>query len=181
MSEALRTIDLHLLSEESFLALPETVDRVELIDGEVVMSPAPTALHQLVAGRLFWHLESWARARRSFRVLNAPVDVRLAVGRIVQPDIAVWDEPFDVRKTPISQLPLLVVEVLSSDPQYDRLTKRLLYLQAGIAEYWIVDPEGRFVEQMRGRGLRERVAVTERLSTPALPGLEIDLREVFET
>lgn len=180
MSGALRVIDLHLMSEEEFLALPETTERVELIDGEVVMSPSPTPLHQLVSGRLFWHLEAWARARRPMLVLSAPVDLRLGLGRIVQPDIALWGSTFDVRHRPVTELPLLVVEILSEDRQYDRMTKRLLYAAAGIPEYWIVDPEARFVEQLKGKGLHERAAFTDRIGSELLPGLDIDLSEVFD-
>jgi Uma2 family endonuclease len=77
------------VSEEEFLALPESMDRIELIDGEVFLPPSPNPRHQLVLGRLFRVFAGWADAHAPAFVGLAPLDVRLAPGRIVQPDLFV--------------------------------------------------------------------------------------------
>jgi Uma2 family endonuclease len=67
-----------LVSESEFLALPETMDRIELLDGEVIASPSPSVLHQELLSRLVQLLRSWAEERdeRIF-VGHSPLDVGL--------------------------------------------------------------------------------------------------------
>ena len=71
-------------------------------------------------------------------------------------------------------MPQLCIEVLSTDRAYDRLTKRFLYAAAGVAEYWVVEPVG-LIERWWDAGLSRSEEVRGRLTTPLLPGLELDL------
>lgn len=130
-----------LVSEEEFLALPESTGPIELLDGEVYIPPAPTFEHQDCVLSLGTTLRAWARAHPPARVGLAPLDVRLGPNRIVQPDVALWVDGLASTASPIATVPTLIVEVLSPGSRgYDRLTKRLLYAEAGVAEYWILDP-----------------------------------------
>lgn len=171
---------LAFVSEEEFLSLPESLDKVELIDGEVVVSPSPSFFHQEVVGRLAALLRAWG-ARRQGRVTvgQAPLDVRFAPGRILQPDLFVilGGIPFD-HEGPIERIPELCVEVLSSRPSYDRLAKRIVYAEAGVQELWTVEP-GYFVEQWTGDGLRQVSRQERAVESSLLPGLRIDLTELF--
>jgi Uma2 family endonuclease len=168
------------VTEAEFLALPESNDKIELVDGEVIMSPSPSIRHQEIVARLFTLLRSW-RDRASFRgsVLAAPLDIRVGPERIVQSDIVVFTEalPMDA-PLPIQARPLLCVEVLSTNRVHDRVTKRYLYAQAGIPEYWCVDPEGE-VERFTGAGLSMAERLTEHLTTPLLPGFDLDVRALL--
>ncbi len=165
------------VSEAEFLELPVTHDRVELLDGEVIMAASPTRQHQDVVLRLARVLGAWADAHRPAYVGLAPLDVRIAAGRIVQPDLFVVLAGVGSEERPLSVVPDLVVEVLSERRSYDRLAKRVVYAEASVREYWLVDPDDRAVEVVEGlRTVRvERV----RLESAVLPGLSADVRSLW--
>jgi Uma2 family endonuclease len=167
------------VSEAEFLSLPESLDHVELIDGEVIVSPSPEFWHQEILLRLVVALRGWASTRPDVTVAAAPLDVRFAPNRILQPDAMVFLTKIDPRhRGPIDRVPEVCVEVVSTDRTYDRVTKRFVYAAAGVAEYWIVDPGG-FIERRSGKGLTGEELLDERLSSPLLPGFELDVARLF--
>lgn len=170
-----------LVSERDFLALPETMRQAELVDGEVVMPPSPSFWHHELLGRVVAALRTWsATAPSPVTVAQAPLDVRFAPGRILQPDAMVFLTRLDRQiESPLERIPEVCIEVLSTNRTYDRITKRFLYAEAGVQEYWIVDPSG-FVERRWGPALARTEELTDCLRTPLLPGLELDLSRVFE-
>ena len=119
--------------------LPDDGHRYELIDGSLLVSPAPRVAHQTVVGNL--HVLLRLACPAELRVLMAPFAVGLADDTEVQPDIIVAPRTqFTERDLPGP--PLLAVEVLSqSTRRIDLLLKRDRYEAAGIASYWIVDPD----------------------------------------
>lgn len=168
---------LHRVTEEEFLALPETMERVELLDGEIIAAPSPLGSHQFALGRLFSRLDAWASRDRNIWVALSPLDIRFGPERILQPDISVFTTVrprMDV--LPVTVIPEIVVEVLSGRRSYDRLTKRQVYLEAGVREYWIVDPENRVVEVVTPASSR---VLDDVLRSDAAPGLEIVIPELF--
>jgi Uma2 family endonuclease len=169
-----------LVSEREFLQLPESVDKIELVDGEVVVAPSPSFWHQEVLARIVSALRTWARKQpRPVTVGQAPLDVRFGPGRILQPDAFVLFGRVPRNHTgPIGAVPALCVEVLSSDRLHDRVTKRAIYGAAGVAEYWVVEPAG-MVERWAGPGLARADEVRGRLTSRLLPGFALDLRRVF--
>lgn len=169
-----------LVSEEGFLSLPESMEKIELIDGEVIMSPAPNTWHQELLLRIVFALRSWAqRAAPTAFVGISPLDVRFGPDRILQPDAIVVLSGVSLQAVgPIDRIPDLCIEVLSSNRAYDRLTKRHVYAEAGVSEYWVVEPSG-VVERWFGPGLGQSEVCAERLATSLLPGFELDLSELF--
>jgi Uma2 family endonuclease len=169
-----------LVTEEEFLALPESTDKIELVDGEVIVSPSPSYWHQEILGRLVSALRSWAaRQRRLVTVGQAPLDVRFGRNRILQPDAFVlFAQIARGHEGPVDRVPELCVEVLSSNRVHDRVTKRLLYAAAGVKECWTVDPAG-VVELWTGQGLSEGRSVRGVLTSPLLPRFRLDLRRLF--
>ena len=107
------------------------------------------------------------------------MDVRFAPDRILQPDAMVFFEalPHDVA-APLRRIPEICVEVLSSNRTYDRVTKRFMYAEAGVAEYWMVDPAG-LVERRSGPGLARREDIADRLTSELLPGFELDVAQLL--
>ena len=165
-----------LVTEEEFLALPETLDKVELIDGEVFEAPSPTFGHQWLARKILVALSVWADARGElFSVGHAPSDIRFAKGRILQPDIYVAHGRIS-RETvgPVDVIPFLCVEVLSRDRLHDRVTKRFVYAAAGVAESWVVEQTG-LVERWTGDDLDVAEEVTGVLTSKHLPDFSLDL------
>ncbi len=169
-----------LVRQGGVLSLPETVRPMELVDGEVVMAPSPSFWHQEVLARMFVALRSWATTRpESPTIIQSPMDVRFAPARILQPDAMVFLEPLPREvAAPIEQIPELCVEVLSTNRTYDRVTKRFLYAEAGVREYWIVDPRG-VIERRTGPGLAQVEELDTLLTSVLLPGFELDIRALF--
>jgi len=163
------------VTESEFLSLPESLDKIELLDGEVIVSPSPSVWHQEMLQRFVEALRAWAKAQGSaFHVLQAPLDVRLQPGRIVQPDAMVFRGRIDINhKGPLDRVPVLCLEVLSSNRAYDRITKRYVYSEAGVEELWLVDHG--CVEQCSDAGLSRICLQAERLVSDALPDLTLDL------
>ena len=119
-------------------ALPDDGLRYELVDGVLLVSPAPALTHQIAVINLLDQL--LRRAPADLRVLAAPLDVRFSGTRQLQPDVLVVP-----RETPTPRLerrPLLVVEVLSPSTRATDLTlKRHVFEQVGVPSYWLLDPE----------------------------------------
>jgi Uma2 family endonuclease len=140
VASALESLDLHPgpWTEDEFLAQPPN-PRVELLDGSLLVSPAGTGLHQWLSFQLCVVLN--AAAPRGMRALEA-VNVRVAPGRILIPDLTVLTRP-DLRalRYPAAAA-LLVVEITSPGNAYvDRAVKPQLYAQAGIPSYLRVELE----------------------------------------
>jgi Uma2 family endonuclease len=131
---------------EDYDALPDQ-PRCELLFGRLYLSPSPTPWHQLVALFLWRHLESIAEASGGF-AFSAPLDVVLADHSVVQPDVIYMSaDRLEILGRRIEGAPDLLIEVLSpGSGRRDRGEKLSLYGQAGIREYWIVDPEMRQIE-----------------------------------
>ena len=125
-------------------ALPDDGWRHELVDGALVMTPAPRWRHQSAVGRLFTVLD--AACPPELRVLVAPFSVVLGPDTVVQPDVLVAAQSA-ITETEAAGAPLLVVEVLSpSTTHIDLGLKRARYEAAGCPSYWVVDPGSPTVE-----------------------------------
>lgn len=167
----------HRVTEAEFLALPETMDRVELLDGEVIVAPSPLVRHQEVLGALFLQVAPWARANPPAKVFLAPLDIRFGPERILQPDLAVFvSAPPPADALPVPIVPEIVAEVLSQRRAYDRITKRAVYLEAGVREYWIVDPDNRVIEVVTPGASR---LVDAELVSGVAVGLTVELEPLF--
>ena len=133
---------------DDYARLPEGAP-YQLINGSLVMSPAPASYHQIVHARLFLALATRVDEQNLGQVMSAPVDVRLSDTDVVQPDLLfVAQERLDIiGEQVIDGAPDLVMEVLSpSTAHHDLTTKKRLYEMHGVHEYWVVDPKSRTVE-----------------------------------
>jgi Uma2 family endonuclease len=135
-------------TEVDYFSLPDTNRYVELSEGRLIMPPHPTYSHQTALQNLFLRLQAFVEEHRLGIVRFAPLPVRLWPGKIREPDIFfIAKEHKDRIGEEVCGVPDLVVEVTSSSTlKTDRMEKFQEYAQAGVAEYWIVDPQERTIE-----------------------------------
>jgi Uma2 family endonuclease len=123
--------------------------RYELIDGELLVTPAPRPRHQIAAAWLFERLAPYVNEQKLDRALWSPSDLELASEEITQPDVFVIPVP-SVRTWGEVQRLVLAIEVLSpSTARNDRTVKRRFYQRVGVPEYWIADLDAQLVERWR--------------------------------
>ena len=130
------------LTYEDLLALPDAGStRYELLDGELLVTPAPTTRHQESVLRIAAALLGYVR-RAGGRVLPGPVDVYFSEGTVFEPDVvALRGDRLDrVEDRRVVGAPDLVVEVSSpSTRRTDLVRKRRVYEREGVPEFWFVD------------------------------------------
>lgn len=147
----------HRWTRELVLALPEDGNRYELFDGELLMTPAPSGLHQLALSCLWSLLEPYVKVH-SGRVLTSPTDLSLGGEQLSQPDLFVMPSIPASRNWADFPNPALVIEILSpGTARFDRIVKRRRFQRAGIPEYWIVDLDARVIERWRPEDERPEI------------------------
>ena len=173
---------------EDYLRLPDDGRRYEVIRGVLYVSPSPKYNHQYVISMLFRTVGSFVFDHDLGIVLTAPFDVLMGeIATPVQPDLIFLRAGREPRaEDPNFQgSPDLVVEVLSpSNRRYDRKIKLEAYQEAGVQEYWLVDPmartvtinvlerNGRYVEFGRG-------GEGDMISSRVLEGFSLRVADLF--
>lgn len=138
------------LGYDDLLGMPDDGLIREILDGELVVTPAPSPLHQRVSKRLQRQLEDYFEARGLGEVFNAPLDAILGPHDVVEPDILIVTDTATISTRAIERAPMLVVEILSpSTERTDRTRKRDRYAVSGIEHYWLVSIEERSVLCLR--------------------------------
>jgi Uma2 family endonuclease len=131
--------------------LPDDGNKYELVRGELFVTPAPSVRHEDVLARLHAALVPYV-ARHSLGMVYRPRAVLRFEGSEVEPDLMVRPVGAPSSQDDWAKLPtpILVVEVLSATTRRrDLVHKRALYRDAGVPEYWVIDPEARQVRVVR--------------------------------
>lgn len=185
------------LPKEKFYTLADALtwdeqDRIELIQGSPVMMAPPSRAHQKISMALATQLSSYLAGKKC-EVYAAPFAVRLFeekddrpenVDTLVEPDISVICDPSKLDDIGCKGAPDLIMEILSpSTNRHDKLTKFNLYQQAGVREYWIVDPASKsvqiFVLEDGRYAAKDFGSAEETVRVNVLENCDIDLTQVF--
>lgn len=167
-------------TEEDYLELSDRGRLVELSDGDVEVLPLPTELDQLILMRLSAILFMFATENKLGDVRVAPLPVCLGPGKFREPDLIFMSKDHKHRIGKYWGVPDLAVEILSeSNAFHDRKIKRAEYEQAGVQEYWIIDPEAHTVEVIRFGNETRLLGGDDALTSTFFPGWSYSLRELF--
>jgi Uma2 family endonuclease len=132
-----------------YASLPNDGWRYEVMNGVLIMIPAPNKVHQSMVIRFVYYLFPHVDLVGLGKVIVAPFDVELTSRRVVQPDVLVVLNA-NLQNVTSSRLigpPDLAIEIASpGTASYDRLSKYEAYEQAGVSEYWLADTEERNIE-----------------------------------
>jgi Uma2 family endonuclease len=176
------------LTVEDYELFPDDGRRHEVVDGDHVVTPAPTVRHQRVLLRLVVAVHAAVDQGDLGEVLFAPTDVVLSRHDVVQPDLLfVGRERSAIVSERIDGAPDLAAEVLSpASRRTDELLKRRRYEAFGVRELWVVDPELEVVRvylrespQRFHRPLELSAERGDRLDSTLLPGFSLELARLF--
>ena len=131
-------------TEEDYYNLPEDI-RAELILGQIYYMSAPSRIHQEVLNSINNTIYNYIRSKNgNCKVYPAPFAVKLFQDddkTVVEPDISVICDPNKLTERGCTGAPDWIIEIVSpTNPSHDYVKKLNLYLDAGVREYWIVDP-----------------------------------------
>ncbi|GHV78661.1 hypothetical protein AGMMS49944_04520 [Spirochaetia bacterium] len=179
--------------------------RAEIIDGEVYEMSPPLLEHQRISRKLLIKFDTFLEGK-SCEVFAAPFGVRLFPTEdrrddtVLQPDLIVVCDASTLDERGCNGAPDLVIEILSpSNTTREQPLKFNRYLEAGVREYWVVEPEYRFVQvnildiepKVRGRYVTSVYGISDPkeadppryasdvVPVTVLPGLSIDLKTIF--
>jgi Uma2 family endonuclease len=163
-------------------------ERFELIHGEAYAMAAPGVTHQRVATQLIGEFYLFLKGKPC-EVFAAPFDVRLfyeedeSDDTVVQPDLVVVCDSEKLGPEGCRGAPDMVVEILSpSNTAVEMSLKLGLYLEAGVKEYWLVDPENKHIYAHRLNGSQHSIQLYQKTDTAesmTLTGLAIPLSALF--
>jgi len=172
---------------EDYLQLPDDRNRYEIINGELIMTPAPKMIHQNVISNLFYDLNDFVRKNKLGKVYTAPCDVLFSEKNVVQPDILFIAKENEqiITEENVKGAPNLIIEVLSpSTAYYDLIEKKELYEKFGVKEYWIVDPKKQWVEihllENKKYKLHQKAVKAGELHSVIIKGFTLALKEIFK-
>lgn len=176
-----------------YLKWPEN-ERWEIIDGVAHMQSAPTWQHQAISRELMTQFNNYLKDKPC-QVFASPFDLRLPEADekdeettfVVQPDLIVVCDKGGLKGTGYYGTPILVIEITSpSTARSDKIWKFNRYEKAGVKEYWIVEPDGKFISvftlQSNNRyGRPESYTEADMITVSVFPDFTVELKSVFET
>jgi Uma2 family endonuclease len=171
---------------DDYLLLGEMNAPCQLINGELIISPSPAPLHQIVSSNINDILKGYAKGKGGI-VFYAPMDLYIDKKNVFQPDLIyiTKEKKQIITNRGIEGIPDLVVEIISpSNVFIDRNLKKKTYQKIGVGEYWIIDPANRTLEIYKKDQIDQDtphlyLAEEGKVTSTVLAGLQFDLKEIF--
>ena len=176
------------MSLDEFLAMGKTDGKWELDDGVLYIMPSGTRDHQFLHFQFGWHLQNYLNGfdeppAHFYQEMTTILSRELQ--RAPEPDmvIVLEERPGILEGRWVEGAPDIAIEILSTGRRRDLVRKRQIYAEAGVLEYWPVDPRNDTVTQLElhdGEYVeRAELGVYNTLTTPLLPGLSIPMADIF--
>lgn len=174
-----------IYTEEDYYNLPENV-RAELIDGQIYYMSAPGRIHQEILNFMNTEINIYLRSKKGpCKVYPAPFAVELFEDdnkTVVEPDISVICDPNKLTNRGCTGAPDWIVEIISpSTASRDYIYKLNLYANAGVREYWIVDPNSKkiLVYYLQESGFKmDAYTFQDKINANIYVDLQIDFKEL---
>jgi Uma2 family endonuclease len=168
-----------------YARFPDDGNRYEVIDGEVLVTPAPSPRHQDILAELTGLLRQYVARHRLGKIIP-DIDLLFVSGQFLRPDLLFVpnDARHGVTDRGMELAPGLVIEILSpTSSSIDRVKKPRRYGDFGVPEYWVVDPEERVAWVWRfGAGMKEAERISDRITWQPAGAAEpftLELSELF--
>ena len=180
------------ITYQEYFEGPETKVRQEVVDGEVILLTPPfnynQLYHQTIIGNIFYPVWLFVKERGLGEALFAPFDivVQREPLRVRQPNIEFTsNERAGILGDWIEGGPDLLVEIISPNNNRSYIESKLAdYALINVLEIWVLSPEAHNIEVLRLEGGQWRRAyirgVGERLESVVLPGLALDIADIFQ-
>jgi len=166
----------------------EGPERYQLINGEVFQMASPSVAHQALLMGLSSKFDNWL-LDKPCKVFASPLDVRLfpkednSDNTVVQPDLLVVCDKNKLSKGSVNGAPDLVVEIVSPSNTHSEIFHKFhYYLEAGVREYWVIEPETKRVQVHiydNGHYLSTAYEGNAQIPVTILPGLEVPLEDLW--
>jgi len=172
---------------EDYMLLEEGAP-FQLINYDLIMSPSPIPVHQVISARILHAMYNFLDTKSDDGFLVcAPMDVKFDDGNVLQPDILYisGERKADLIKDRIEGAPDLVIEILSpTNAYYDLRQKKDIYEKYGVKEYIIIDPVAQNADLYALKDgvyyLHQKAQKDEQLNSVIIPGLILDLNIIFK-
>ena len=173
---------------EDYLRLPDDGQRYEVIRGSLYVTPPPIPEHQYSSFEFAFQLSAFVREQDLGLVLPAPLEIRLprGIATPVQPGVVFFRKGNEPRRgtSGFEGVPDLLAEVLSPGTERrDRTTKLRAYQEAGVPEYWLIDPQTRtvvvYVLQRGGYAGGVHGGEYDVVGSSVVPGFRVKVRDLF--
>jgi Uma2 family endonuclease len=158
----------------------------ELVNGYIIKKRTPSPFHQQIVTELTSSINAYTKEKQLGDCYVSPIDVFFDKYNNTQPDVLFIkkDRLFIVTHDGIMGHPDLIVEVLSpSTYRNDRTSKKDLYCQFGVPEYWIVDPKNQAIEvyslENDDYTMSSFAIETGEIESKVLEGFKMDIALVF--
>jgi len=167
---------------DDLAGLPDDRNRYEILQGELIVSCSPGGTHQIVLGRLSVALEHAAKTSKFGTPIIGPFTVRFSASNVAAPDLLAIsvdqypqcsDEKFD-------GAPAFITEVVSSSSvKTDRQRKAALYMEYGVQEYWVVEPDQQRILVHLPGDPGPRIVIDGSLQSVLIPTMVVELATLF--
>jgi Uma2 family endonuclease len=177
-----------LLTVNDLDAMPDDGNHYEIIEGELLVSRAPSLIHQRVSGNLFSAIRAYLDRNPIGEVLTTPGIVFSDFNGVIPDLVFITHEQRDeiASGERITGAPDLVIEIVSpgtENEKRDRVVKRQLYGKYGVKEYWVVDPYKRAIEiyHLKGQTLKLKATSGEQdeLVSTVMAGFTCKVESIF--
>jgi len=155
---------------------------VELINGELFMTPSPNINHQTISSELHYQIKDFLKNNNQGQIFTAPIDLKLSEEDLTIPDLVFVDNTRlqIIGEQSINGAPNLIIEIVSTNKKQDYIIKKELYQKFKIDEYWIVDPTEKLIlvyllNEKAGYNKPKEYKLTDKVPVKQINGLFLKL------